>query len=343
MTGDSSVATGVVLRPYRDADEAEILDLLRLSLGGGPGGERSPGYFRWKHLENPFGRSYMLVAKSDDRIVGFRALMRWRFHVEDRVLEAVRPVDTATHPDHRGHGVFSMLTRAALDALQGEVDLVFNTPNPESLAGYKKMGWQVVGDLRPTVRVSRPFGRPPSSGGAEDTSRMAHPMIAAPTATECLADDEGLVRLIETAEVPVAGLSTPLSAGYLRWRYGAAPLLDYHAVREEQRGELVGVALFRPRRQGRRWGLVVSQILVRPGDARTARSLLKRVRCSTHPAFVATLFPRRSTAARATRSLLSIPSPRTITLAVNPLRADLRPDPLLRSSWALSTGDLEVF
>ncbi|MGH9197936.1 MAG: GNAT family N-acetyltransferase, partial [Acidimicrobiia bacterium] len=67
------------IRRYETNDESEVLDLLRLSLGGGPGGERLPEFFRWKHLQNPFGPSFMLVAERDERIIGLRAFMRWTF------------------------------------------------------------------------------------------------------------------------------------------------------------------------------------------------------------------------------------------------------------------------
>jgi len=97
-----------------------VLDLLGLTLGVGPAGRRPAEFFRWKHLENPFGPSLMLVAEADGRLVGLRAFMRWRFAAGDRQLRAVRAVDTATHPDYQGMGVFSRLTRAALDALDGE-------------------------------------------------------------------------------------------------------------------------------------------------------------------------------------------------------------------------------
>jgi plasmid stabilization system protein ParE len=289
-------------------------------------------------LENPFGRSYMLVAESEGRIVGFRAVMRWRFSVGGRTFDAVRPVDTATHPDHRGQGVFSRLTRTALDDLRGQVDLVFNTPNPDSLAGYLKMGWHVVGSHRPSVRVCRAAVR--LARGVTSADRLT---ISAPTAAEALADESEIGRLIDAAEVPTVRLSTPITADFLRWRYGEAPLLDYHAVREERGGELTGLGLFRPRREGRRWGVVVSQLLVRAGDVGTARALLAQARRSADVAFVATLFPRDSTGANASRGLLWIRAPRSITFVVNPLRPGLVPDPLLLSSWALSTGDLEVF
>ena len=53
--------------------------------------------------------------------------------------------------------MFSRLTRAALDALDGQVDLVFNTPNGKSGPGYLKLGWREVGRVPVAVRVRRPL------------------------------------------------------------------------------------------------------------------------------------------------------------------------------------------
>ena len=144
------------IRPFAEHDTAAVLSLLEASLGGGPAGERSPAFFRWKHLENPFGRSYMLVAEADDRIVGFRAFMRWRFDLGGEPVRAVRAVDTATHPDHQGRGIFRQLTTTALEDLRSEADLIFNTPNDKSLPGYLKMGWRKVEEVPIRVRVRRP-------------------------------------------------------------------------------------------------------------------------------------------------------------------------------------------
>ncbi|MGQ0670201.1 MAG: GNAT family N-acetyltransferase, partial [Actinomycetota bacterium] len=86
----------ITLRPYRGDDESRVLELLTASLGAGPAGERPAEFFRWKHLESPFGPSFMLVAEDADRVVGLRAFMRWRFRVAGAVVNAVRAVDTAT-------------------------------------------------------------------------------------------------------------------------------------------------------------------------------------------------------------------------------------------------------
>jgi GNAT superfamily N-acetyltransferase len=345
MSANASVSPDLSVRPYRDLDEPEVLELLRGSLGEGPAGERTPEYFRWKHLENPFGRSYMIVAELDGQIIGFRALMRWRFRVGDRTIEAVRPVDTVTHPDHRGRGVFSMLTRTALDSLRGEVHVVFNTPNSNSLPGYLKLGWTLVGEIPVWVRISRParfiaskLRRERSSG---DTPGE-RPAIAAPTAGDVLADQPAISALIEGSEVAPWGFSTPRSVDHLRWRYGQAPLLGYHAVSEERGGEVIGLALFRLRSQGSLWGLSVGDVIVRPGDVATARRLLGAARRATDIAYVAMSFPPGSAAARA-RGATALKAPRGMAFVVNPLEEEVHPDPRLLSSWALSTGDVEVF
>lgn len=347
MNDESAVAADLSIRAYRDADEAEVLDLIRGSLGGGPAGERPPEYFRWKHLKNPFGRSFMIVAESGGEIIGFRALMRWRFVVGDRTIEAVRPVDTVTHPEHRGRGVFSKLTRTALDTLSDEVDLVFNTPNPNSLPGYVKMGWRIVGQVPVRVHVRRPgrfvgwkFRRGRASSDAPGAER---PSVDAPTADVAFRDDRSVESLIARAEVPGAGYATPRSIGFLRWRYGEAPLLGYHAVTLEAGGELSGMCVFRLRREGPLWGASVADVLVAPGDVDTARSLLRKVRRATDVDYLAATFPDGSAADQAFRRSLAIRAPRGMTLVANPLRPDLSPDPLVLSSWAVSTGDVEVF
>ena len=203
-----------------------------------PGRRRPAEFFRWKHFDNPFGPSFMLLAEADGRVIGLRAFMRWRFTVAGRQLTAVRAVDTATHPDYQGMGVFSRLTRAALDALDGQVDLVFNTPNDASRPGYLKLGWREVGRVPVAVRVRRPvrFGlraapprRPPAGHAA---GRRPTRLLG------CWSAADQVERLLARgASRPAGRLSTPRDLGYLRWRYGAAPLLGYAGVVEEQAGQ----------------------------------------------------------------------------------------------------------
>ena len=325
------------VRPYRDEDEARVLELLRVSLGGGPAGDRSPAFFRWKHFENPFGRSHMLVAEQQGRLVGLRAFMRWELTTGDRTVRAVRAVDTATHPEFRGQGVFRRLTLQALDDLRGDAELVFNTPNEKSLPGYLKMGWRTVGRAPVWIRARRPLrvlrGFRTARG---PTGMRAGPPVAAVTADEALRDAEGLQSF--WGPYPGAGLATRRSLEYLRWRYGRAPLLGYRAVRH---GDAIGIFRVRPR--GGLWETTVAELLVPSGDRATPRRLLSAIRRAAGVDHVACSFPAGSQQARALRAAGFVRVPGGMTLVVNPLAGDLPIDPTDLSSWALALGDLEVF
>ncbi len=335
----------IAIREYRDEDEAQVLELLGTSLGGGPAGERPAEFFRWKHVENPFGRSFMLVAEDDERIIGLRAFMRWRFACGGRNVDAVRAVDTATHPDYQGRGVFSHLTLAALDALRGDVDLVFNTPNDKSLPGYLKMGWRTVGTVPVSIRVRRPvrFASGLRSVRSQDASPTTPVRTKARPAAEVLADDEPLAGLLAEADEPAGRLSTRRDIGYLRWRYGAAPLLDYRSVLDEEGDRVRGLAVFRVRPRGRLWETTISEIIVRPGDFPGARRLLGCVVRAAAVDHLTCHFAPGSAPARAALSRGFIRWREGMTFVINPLREPLSPDPEQLGSWGLTLGDLEVF
>jgi GNAT superfamily N-acetyltransferase len=340
----SRVATrpAIAIRPFQPGDEDGVLELLDVTLGAGPARRRPPEFFRWKHHENPFGSSFILVAESQGRLVGLRAFMRWRFEGGGGRFEAVRAVDTATHPDVQGRGVFTRLTLAALEALDGQADLVFNTPNRASWPGYLKMGWREVGRVPVAVRVRRPVRL--ARGLRAPAGRLpAGPTVAAEPAAWVLARGQEVEGLLTVAGTDDERLRTPRDLGYLRWRYGSAPLLGYLAVTEEDAGGLRGLAIFRVRPRGALWESTVAEVVVPAGDRRTARRLLRRVAEAAPVDHLTHHAPSRTATARAAAGAGFLPAPGGMALVVRPLRDGVRPDPTELRSWALSLGDLEVF
>ena len=265
---------GLVIRRASPADRAAIIDLLAVSLGR----DADPRYetlFAWKHDTNPVGASPAWVATDGERLAGFRVLMQWEFSQGDRIVHAVRAVDTATHPDYQGRGIFTRLTLHAIDELRDEgVDFVFNTPNDQSRPGYLKMGWQVVGQLPTVVRPTHWRRLPRVLTARVPAERWSTPTEAGEPAAVVLADTPGLERLI--AGMPAArGTATHRTAAYLRWRYGT-PLLGYRAV--VARGGLgEGVALFRVRARGAAREVALCDLLVAGGDRGVEAALVREV------------------------------------------------------------------
>jgi GNAT superfamily N-acetyltransferase len=339
----TAFAPRITVRPYTDADEAATLEVLAASLGGGPAGRRTSEFFRWKHHRSPFGRSFILVAEAEERIVGVRALMRWRFEADGHVVRAVRAVDTATHPDWQGRGLFTRLTLEAIERLRSDTDLIFNTPNPKSLPGYLKMGWQVVGKIPVAVKVRRPvrFVLHLRSLNTSASPRTSRPAFEDLSVSEAL-DRPGIGELVEERS-RARGLATPLDVPYLRWRYASAPLLDYRAVVEGHGEDVSGLAIFRVRSRGALWESTVCELIARPDDAPTCRRLLRRVASTARVDHVTCHVPSHSVQIPHPRLLGFLPSPGGMTFVVNPLREMSLLDPQNQASWSLSLGDLEVF
>ena len=168
--------------------------------------------------------------------------------------------------------------------------------------------------------------------------RGTGPPIEAPTASDALRDAGG-ASVLEELHAEGSGFATPRTAAFLRWRYGDAPLLDYRAVVEQERG----LAIFRVRPRGRSWEASVAEVLVRPGDVGTARRLLSRVARAARVDHVTCSFPQDWAAGRAAIRAGFVHAPGGPVLVTNPLHPLEGPDPSQLSSWSLSLGDLEVF
>lgn len=235
------------LRRADASDRDAIMDLCRASLGW-RSTDPDEAFYSWKHDDNSFGQSPTWVAVDDEAgIVGLRVFLRWGFVDRHGArLSAVRAVDTATHPDFQGQGIFSKLTRLAVEELTAEgVDHVFNTPNDKSMPGYLKMGWSQVGAVSAGARI----------GGPASINRMARARTAAelwsePTTAgvdlDAMLDADAIEALL--AANTATAIRTDRSIEFFRWRYGFEPL-RYRAfpLGDSARD---GFIVFRVRRRG---------------------------------------------------------------------------------------------
>ncbi len=280
--GTNRVDDGLELRAYRSVDRQAVIALLAASLGR-EDDPRFEALYAWKHEENSFGVSPAWVAVDGEKIVGIRVLMRWQFSDGVRDFSAVRAVDTATHPEYQGRGIFTRLTKLGLSELGGEsetfgaaVDFVFNTPNDQSRPGYLKMDWQVVGRLPVSVRPSSPFAIRRMLRARVPAERWSEVSTGGASASDVLSDAAAVTALLASTRKQDQRLQTKKSAEFLAWRY-ATPLLGYRAV-VGSGGIEGGLAIFRVRRRGEAREAALVELIIPSGKPNAARALARQVR-----------------------------------------------------------------
>jgi GNAT superfamily N-acetyltransferase len=321
-------AQDLVVRAATPEDEVSAVPMLRASLGK-VDDPHYEAFLHWKHRESAFGPSPAWVALHEDRVVGYRTFLRWRFlDDEGRTVRAVRAVDTATDPAYRGMGIFRTLTlRAVADLTLAGEGIVFNTPNDQSRPGYLKMGWSLARQLPVGVRPSGPKALARMLTSRVPAELWSQQTTVGLDAGEALSDVAVASALLEHA--PRHGFRTERTPEYLAWRTAFGPL-RYRLLLDADDDPGAGGVIFRLRRRGDAVEAAVVEQLV--PTARTGARLVRRMLSETGADYAIGL--------RTGPSFGLLPLPRQgPQLTTRPLAASA-PSP---SQWALTLGDVELF
>jgi len=193
----------------------EILEVLKASLGE-ISSKKTEEVWRFKHIDNPFGKSLVLIAIENNEIIGVRAFMRWQWQRDERIYNCFRAVDTATHPKHQGKGIFKKLTLEAIERAKEQGNhFIFNTPNLQSLPGYLKMNWEKVDKLNVNIYPTLNFLR---SNKNKSNHQIGNNLDGKALQDLCIFNNDNQKQHI---------LFTPKSIDYLTWRYSNNPLQSY--------------------------------------------------------------------------------------------------------------------
>lgn len=311
------------IREGTNQDIPGILKVLKASLGE-TSSRKTEDVWRFKHVDNPFGQSLVLLALENNKVIGVRAFMRWQWQKGAETFSAFRAVDTATHPDHQGKGIFKKLTMKALEIGKERGDnFVFNTPNSQSKPGYLKMGWEEVDKLKVSIRPANPFFWRGKNG-----------IYSYPKNWKKTGSPEFL-KSYRDGMVASGQLFTPKDLNYLEWRYVNNPLQDYH-VQATPDYFLAGYV----KHQGKFRELRISEALKSPGlpNKILRREVKKWAR--KYGVQVISFSPESDLdfSLSITGKFGPVLTFRNIALSEKEKQHFLKLD-----SWAYSTGDLELF
>jgi predicted acetyltransferase len=305
----------MLVRNAKNSDLSAIVNLLKISLGESlmP---KSETFWRWKHKENPFGESPVLIAEENKELIGVRAFMLWQWKHNEKLLKASRAVDTATHPDHQGKGIFKKLTLQLIEECkQQQVDFIFNTPNKKSMPGYLKMGWVKAGRLPIRIRFITPI------------EKLFFKKKFVQDITW-----EDFEELYQESRQTVYSITTPRSINYLKWRYQHVPVANYQILKGEE-DEFI---IYRVK-EGKLKELRIVEYLSAREKISSKMWRVVKTAAVAHDVFVITI------------SGLTQNLKKGIVLPIGPIVtvrniSEKLPDGLVNfSMWSPSLGDLELF
>ena len=312
----------MIFRPGTEEDIPQIIQLLKASLGESliP---KSEALWKWKHLDNPFGNSPVLLAEEDGQIIGVRAFLNWEFVQNNEPIKACRAVDTAIHPDFQGKGLFTQLSLNLTDQIREDgTQLIYNTPNTQSLPGYLKMGWEKWGKL--PLKMKFHMG-----GFSSSTKELSSDWSAV----------QDLIGKSEVQKNTVSGIQTHLVPGYLNWRYKDCPLFPYQFISDSESYLLI----FRIKEGKMGRELRITDLFTVDSFGKTQKKELNKALKNIQ---------KHSGARFTSFSGLAYPKQQTIDLGILPIlsigpgitlrKVSLDSDPM-NLNWGWSLGDLEVF
>ena len=320
----------MTLRPPYSTEIPAIIQLLKASLGDGSS-EKSVRYWNWKHVNNPFGASPVLVAEENGELIGIRAFMRWDWQMGDKIFRCLRAVDTATHPAHQGKGIFKKLTLQLIEeaGMQG-YDFIFNTPNTQSTPGYLKMGWKTWGKVPLWLHPVTVFKKPDMQMWEKYKAELQNADLSSIK-----------INSWTSASSKQDVLLTPVSSEWLSWRYRDCPVKDYGLFSNESKGNALHLFFCL---KGTGWTTelrICSAVFSGEFDLRlltkTANQLAKQIGCR----LVTIGGLGDSPSSPLLRGWISVRS-RSVTATVRNI-PNGRYFPDEHTQWLMQTGDMELF
>lgn len=117
----------------------------------------TPAYLDWLYLANPDGQAVGYDAWDGERLAAHYVCIPARAWVEGREVTVLLSLNTATHPDYQGKGLFTKLAAMTFEAgAAAGHDGVYGVANANSTPGFvRKLGFQLVRPLEARIGLGR--------------------------------------------------------------------------------------------------------------------------------------------------------------------------------------------
>ncbi len=250
------------VRDGNEEDVEGIFSVRRNAFGETEKDKLDPGFWKWEFKQGPDGEALIYIVEDEDRVVGHFADLPREFSLRGEVVRGTLSVDLMVHSDYRRKGIFEAMGKYAIQRVRKENGLFMMAYpiRPETVQGFKKIGWEEVVELPVLVYPIRFRGvanrylhfSPVSflAGGVARFFyfllygiRKRNGMEGVEVEQVSLLDDQFDDFWQKALSLnPIAGVR---NRNYLTWRYLQHPTRTYTIYRARQNGEMKGYIVLR--------------------------------------------------------------------------------------------------
>lgn len=139
----------ITIRKYLSGDEKLIIKLFHEVFKKYMGKTESFKHWNWEYKENPNKHLFILLAIDNDKIVGHYSVIPIKMKIKNEELIASLSLDTMTHENYRGRGIFPLLANKLYsDIGKLGVPFTYGFPNIYSINPIiKKCGWFEIAEV----------------------------------------------------------------------------------------------------------------------------------------------------------------------------------------------------
>lgn len=129
---------------------ASIPDYVELFQSSFADDKLNAGYLRWQYQDNPHGQVIGVDAYAGGKLAAHYAIIPRRYRLGAETFSAALSVNTATHPDHQGKGLFTRLATETYEIAKAQgVQFVVGAANANSVGGFlRKLEFISLGQIR---------------------------------------------------------------------------------------------------------------------------------------------------------------------------------------------------
>ncbi len=117
----------------------------------------SLSYFQWLYRDNPAGHAVGFDAYDKEKLVAHYVCVPSPMILHSRKAKSILSLNTATHPDYQGKGLFTKLATMTYDyAATLQFDFIYGVSNANSTSGFvRKLGFQLVAPIEARIGIGR--------------------------------------------------------------------------------------------------------------------------------------------------------------------------------------------